>query len=145
MRCILMLTYGATELSKMFKCSRPTVYNKFKTDELKEYVVLEDGKKRLKSEGLQLLGVLLAENKPIDKEDNVKVTDDLQGNLAHDYIESLKHQIEKLEEDKKRIQDQYKDSQDQYKELLNKYHEKDKLLLMASEKRKGFFSRLFNG
>lgn len=105
--------YGVSELAKMYSTTRQTVYNKFKDERLQEYLTYEDGKKRLKPEGLQLFGHVMADCKTSD----VKINNDVDVNftsenrsiidsLTKEYIESLKQQIEDLKKDKSILQEQ---------------------------------------
>lgn len=126
--------YGATELSKMFKVSKPTIYAKFKDTRLKEYLTLIDGKQRFRQEGLQLLGQLLAEtnkNKTIVKldvniNDNLHVSIPTKSEVKPDegtqlYIQELKEQIKELKDDKNKLQENLKSA-------LNTLSEQQKLL-----------------
>lgn len=108
--------YGATELSKMFNTTRQTVYAKWKDDRLKEYLIENDGKRKLKTEGLHLFTFIMSESKIVENlnvtntqniDDTVTVENDTKStDFTKEYIESLKAQIEDLKKDKSILQEQ---------------------------------------
>jgi hypothetical protein len=109
--------YGITELARMFKTTRATIYRKLDTDSIQQYVIQSQKGKKLLQEGLTQFQLIMAESKVtnIQKKDEKK-------DLTDDYINNLKNQIDSLSKDKENL----------YKEIVEKNSQK--LLTESNEK-----------
>jgi hypothetical protein len=126
--------YSVKEVSEVLNLSLVSVYKKFKKPEIKPYIVKKEGIKYISEEGLEILKGLKdnSENTGQSKQHN-----NADDGILNDYINHLKEQLKQ------------KDTQIQQLIELNKNNqillkqEKDKVLLLE-EKKKPFWSRLFN-
>jgi predicted RNase H-like nuclease (RuvC/YqgF family) len=139
-----MKNYGATELSKMYDCSRGTVYNKLKEPSLQEFIVEEKGKTRLIHNGLKPFGHLIAEMKKTQSVQGYNEQKDVHEQpkytppndvLNHKYIQSLEKQIEELKQEKISLKKEMDELKNREKYLLEKIFERDQFLLMSNEQK----------
>lgn len=129
------MDYTATQLAKMFKISRTTVYSKFEHQELNKYVHDTEQGKKLDKEGLDTLRILLANSK-VNVQQNTTVTTEKTA-VYEQYINSLLEQITYL---KKEVDD----LKNKNELLTNHLLQRDRLMLESEEQKKsGFFKRLF--
>lgn len=92
------MLYTVKELAARFNTSEVTIYKKFKLPNIKTFVVKEDGKFKLKEEGLTLLEEIFNvkdEVNSINPEDEVAAT---VASLSENLIDSLSSQINFLQE-----------------------------------------------
>lgn len=135
--------FSVGELAKRFGVSRQTIYNKFSTEELKQYVVDENGAK-LVATGLDVLTRLLADGKAGQqvakkfeqaRQDEV----DTKDNYFDKYVKGLESQIEELKREKLGLQAKYDVMVDRM------FSFEQKLLESQSHKeRKTIWKKLFN-
>ena len=129
------MDYSVTQLAKMFKVSRTTVYSKLEHEQLNKFVHDSEQGKRLNIEGLEVFKMLLANSK-VNVQMNTSVTP--QKDTKEQYIDSLKDQITYL---KKEIDD----LKIKNELLTNHLLQRDRLLLESAEqKKKNIFKRIFN-
>jgi len=110
--------FSVGELAKRFGVSRQTIYNKVATEELKPYVIDNNGAK-LTSSGLDVLTALLADGKAgqqvakkferqrQDEVDNKGGNPDKYTSLLEQNIKELKQEIQDLKTEKQGIQAKY--------------------------------------
>lgn len=93
--------YSVSQLAKMYNCTRPTIYNKFKQEELKEFLFNDKRGLRLSPEGLNLFNVIMSEsNVKTDLHENDTETNTIVTDTQERYITSLLAQIDELKHDK---------------------------------------------
>lgn len=123
------MLYTVEDLSVKFNVSKVTIYSKLKLDNIKPYVLKEEGKTKVKDEAIVLIKDALK-----IKDDTNTLGNEIEStilNLNENLIDSLNNQIQFLRE-----QLQEKDKQ---LEKSNKLIEN-----MIQNKPKGFFKKLFN-
>lgn len=103
--------FSVGELAKRFGVSRQTIYNKFSTEELKQYVIDENGAK-LVATGLDILTRLLADGKAGQQvtkkiEQHRQDEVDTKESYFDKYVKSLESQIEELKREKAALQAKY--------------------------------------
>jgi len=103
--------FSVGELAKRFGVSRQTIYNKVATEELKPYVIDNNGAK-LTPDGLDVLTELLADGKAgkqVTKkfEQHRQAEIDTKESYLDKYVKSLEAQIEELKKEKAGLQVKY--------------------------------------
>ena len=130
--------YTVTELSKMFKTTRVTIYNKFKHKDIQEFVIVTKQGKKLLPEGFNKFQLIMSDSKVYNRNDEKPLQVNTSFNEA--YINSLKEQIVEVKKDKDRLIDQLNVKE---KQLLEKDEiiktqtrlvEHSQLLLLESNK-----------
>jgi DeoR/GlpR family transcriptional regulator of sugar metabolism len=121
--------YGITELARMFKTTRATIYRKLDTDSIQQYVIQSQKGKKLLQEGLTQFQLIMAESKVtnIQKKDEKK-------DLTDDYINNLKNQIDSLSKDKENLYKEIVEKNSQLKTAYNIINNSQKLLTESNEK-----------
>jgi hypothetical protein len=108
--------YSVQMLSKMYGCTRQTMYNRLDDIRLKEYVLDDNGKKLL-PDGLNMLNLVMSEGRTRQSKDNQKdepLTPKVD-EMTQKYIAELERQINVLNGDKERL---FFELQEQRKILL---------------------------
>lgn len=123
--------YSVIQLAKMYGCTRATIYNKFKHEEIQQFLQKDEKGIKLVKEGLNVLNVIMSEsNIKTDKQQEDTKTNNGFTEEKERYVKLLEAQIEELKRDKER--------------LYNELAEQRKALLGSGEtKPKGFLKRLF--
>lgn len=123
--------YSVQKLSKMYGCTRQTMYNRLDDIRLKEYVLDDNGKKML-PDGLNMLNLVMSEGRTRQSKDNQKdepLTPKMD-EMTHKYIAELERQINVLNGDKDR--------------LFFELQEQRKILLLASGEMKKKWWKFWN-
>ena len=139
--------YSVTELSKIFKTTRVTIYNKFKDKDIQQYVKNTKQGKKLEKEGFNMFQLLMSQSKVNDKitQNEGKVN----SSLKDDYINSLKEQIVKQEiqiEELKQEKNELKEEKKTESEFLKEQLKQTQLLLTTTtekQKNKSWWNRIF--
>lgn len=148
--------YSATQLSKMFKTTRATIYSKFKHTDIQKFVVDTKQGKKLLPEGLNQFQLLMSESK-VYKESEHKAIQPVQldTSFKNNYINSLRDQIEHLKQENEILRDdknkQIEDLREDKEKLLNQLEKQielaknSQLLLLEGkkEKKRSWLSNLF--
>jgi ATP phosphoribosyltransferase len=132
--------YSVTELAKMFKTTRKTIYTKLNTENIQEYVENTKNGKRLLENGLSEFQLIMANSKISQENQNQEFdtkhkSNDYYSPFTHDYINQLKEEITELKKDKEYLRIQLNNSQELLKtrdNLLEKTQKK--ILLLYGEK-----------
>ena len=123
--------YSVQKLSKMYGCTRQTMYNRLDDIRLREYVLDENGKKML-PDGLNMLNLVMSEGRTRQSKDNQKdepLTPKVD-EMTQKYIAELERQINVLNGDKDR--------------LFFELQEQRKILLLASGEMKKKWWKFWN-
>ena len=96
--------YTVMKLAKMYGTTRQTIYNKLDDARLKEFVIDDNGKK-LVTEGLNMLNVIMAEGRAGQQKDDKKDESNTSklDEMTQKYIAELERQISVLNDDKQRL------------------------------------------
>lgn len=126
--------YSVIELAKMYGVTRQTMNNKVNSEEMKPYIINDNGKKII-PEGLNMLNVMMA---------NGHVKQNLQENDIDFYkaittekdkhIELLQKQVEELKLDKERLYNELKEQRQTF--LLSAPKDNQEI-------KKSFFKKIF--
>ena len=123
--------YSVQKLSKMYGCTRQTMYNRLDDIRLKEYVLDDNGKKML-PDGLNMLNLVMSEGRTRQSKDSQKdepLTPKVD-EMTQKYIAELERQINVLNGDKDR--------------LFFELQEQRKILLLASGEMKKKWWKFWN-
>ena len=144
--------YSVTELSKIFKTTRVTIYNKFKDKDIQQYVKSTKQGKKLEKEGFNMFQLLMSQSKVNDKitQNESKVNN----SLKDDYINSLKEQIVKQEiqiKELKQEKNELKQEKNELKEekkteieyFKNQLQQTQLILTTEKPKNKSWWEKLF--
>jgi hypothetical protein len=127
-----MSDYGVTELSKMYNCTRNTIYSRLEEEELAQYVVNTKTGKKLSKEGLSVLNILMGDSKVVTLKTENK------GQYEDKYINSLECQIDELKKEKEQLKDEVLDMRSKYDAVVKALLDNQQKLLEGDKKKKWF-------
>src|SRR5512135_1299163 len=99
--------YSVQQLSKMYKCTRQTIYVKLEHPDIQPYITKNEKGLRLLPEGLSVLNTILSESKlrhdiqEVDSNLDIPLT--TKTSYIDKYILSLEEQIKELKLDKEKL------------------------------------------
>jgi hypothetical protein len=122
--------YSVTELSKIFKTTRKTIYRKLETPSIQKYIEQTPNGKKLIQEGFNEFQLLMSTSKV-----NTSTTQDdtKEPMYTKEHVEDLKSQINELKDDKNRLYEEIQIKNDLLEKTLQALDNNQKLLKSSQE------------